>query len=138
VQGRDRSELAYYNPLQPGLAIWGVFWTMIFILVNGYKVFFKWNTQDFLTAYINIPIFFALWIGWTLYMRQPFWRAHEMDFVTVRRVGTAFFFECFVSVRSLTLARFPFPPQGIPSVEETDSPEIPPRTLGEKIFNVLF
>ena len=29
-------------------------------------------------------IFFSLWIGWTVYMRTPFWRAHEMDFVTVR------------------------------------------------------
>jgi amino acid permease len=43
-----------------------------------------WNTQDFLTAYISIPIFFGLWAGWTIYMRSPFWRAHEMDFVTVR------------------------------------------------------
>ena len=83
-QGLDRSQLAYWNPLQPGLAIWGVFWTSVFILVNGYQVFFVWNTQDFLTAYINIPIFFALWIGWTVYMRSPFWRADEMDFVTVR------------------------------------------------------
>jgi len=109
AQGRDRRELAYYNPLQPGLAIWGVFWTTIFILVNGYKVFFVWNTQDFLTAYISIPIFFFLWIGWSVYMRTSFWRPEEMDFVT-----------------------------GIPTIEETDAPEIPPRNLGEKIFNTLF
>ncbi|KAF8273091.1 general amino acid permease 1 [Lactarius quietus] len=109
VQGRDRTELAYWNPLQPGLAIWGAFWTSIFILVGGYKVFFRWNIQSFLTAYINIPIFFTLWVGWTLYMRRPFWRAHEMDFVT-----------------------------GIPTIEETDAPEEPPRNLTEKIFNALF
>ncbi|KAF8498527.1 general amino acid permease 1 [Russula emetica] len=109
AQGLDRTQLAYWNPLQPGLAVWGVFWTSIFILVNGYQVFFVWNTQDFLTAYINIPIFFTLWIGWTVYMRTPFWHADEMDFVT-----------------------------GIPSIEETESPEEPPRNLGEKIFNILF
>ncbi|KAH9957982.1 general APC amino acid permease, partial [Lactifluus volemus] len=109
AQGLDRTKLAYWNPLQPGLAIWGVFWTTIFILVNGYKVFFVWNTNDFLTAYINIPIFFTLWIGWTLYMRLPFWRPRDMDFVT-----------------------------GIPSVEETDAPEVPPRNLTEKIFNAIF
>jgi hypothetical protein len=28
--------------------------------------------------------------------------------------------------------------QGIPSIEETDSPEEPPRNLSEKIFNILF
>jgi amino acid transporter len=84
VQGRDRTQLAYYNPLQPGLAIWGIFWLTIFILVNGYEAFFVWDVQEFLTAYINIPIFFVLWAGWAVYMRAPFWRAHEMDFVTVR------------------------------------------------------
>ncbi len=84
AQGRDRTQLAYYSPLQPWLAGWGVFWTSIFILVNGYQAFFVWNTQNFLTAYINIPIFFCLWIGWTVYMRAPFWRAEDMDFVTVR------------------------------------------------------
>ena len=90
VQGFDRTKLVYWGPLQPGLAVWGVFWTSIFILVIGYQVFFVWNTQDFLTAYINIPIFFILWIGWTIYMRTPFWRAHEMDFITVRCVGAPF------------------------------------------------
>ncbi|KAN0132710.1 Amino acid permease/ SLC12A domain containing protein [Lactarius tabidus] len=109
VQGLDRSKLAYWSSLQPGLAIWGAFWTTVFILVDGYQAFFQWSTQDFLTAYINIPLFFALWIGWSLYMRRPFWRAHEMDFVT-----------------------------GIPTIEETDSPEVPPRNLAEKISNVLF
>jgi hypothetical protein len=84
VQGIDRSKLAYWSALQPGLAIWGTFWTTLFVLIDGYQVFFQWNSQDFLTAYINIPLFFALWIGWSLYMRRPFWRAHEMDFVTVR------------------------------------------------------
>jgi amino acid permease len=84
VQGLDRSKLAYSSALQPGLAIWGIFWTTVFVLIAGYQVFFEWNSQDFLTAYINIPIFFGLWIGWSLYMRRPFWRAHEMDFVTVR------------------------------------------------------
>jgi amino acid transporter len=84
AQGIDRTRLAYWSPLQPWLAIWGVIWTSTFILVNGYLAFAGWNTQLFLTAYINIPIFFGLWIGWALYMRTPFWRAHEMDFVTVR------------------------------------------------------
>lgn len=94
IQGLDRSQLVYWNPLQPGLAVWGVFWTSIFILVIGYQVFFVWNTQDFLTAYVNIPIFLILWIGWTVYMRTPFWRAHEMDFVTVRCVRAPFL-RCF-------------------------------------------
>jgi yeast amino acid transporter len=99
-----------------------------------------WNTQDFLTAYINIPIFFTLWIGWTLYMRTPFWRAHEMDFVTVRCVGARFLYDAdhnsLTWLRAISIIIIFF--QGIPSFEETESPEEPPRNLGEKIFNILF
>lgn len=116
--------------MQPGLAIWGAFWTSVFILVDGYQSFFNWNTQNFLTAYINIPIFFALWLGWSLYMRRPFWRAHEMDFVTVRHSGRLHAPASYFSRVSFT--------QGIPTIEETDAPEVPPRNLAEKIFNIVF
>ncbi|KAI0058944.1 general amino acid permease 1 [Artomyces pyxidatus] len=109
VQGIDRRKLSYWSGLQPYLAYWGVFWTTFFILINGYTVFWTWNTSTFLTSYINIPIFFGLWaIGW-IWMRSRFWRAHEMDFVT-----------------------------GIPSLEETETPEEPPKNFREKLFNVLF
>jgi amino acid transporter len=58
---------------------------------------------------INIPIFFALFIGWKLFRRTKFWKKHDMDFTT-----------------------------GIPTVEETESPEVPPKNLGERIFNIIF
>lgn len=82
VQGIDRKKLVYHSLLQPGLAIWGLFWTSLFILINGFEVFFPghWNTSDFFVAYINIPIFFILFLGWKFYRRTKFWRAHEMDF----------------------------------------------------------
>jgi len=111
VQGIDRTKLAYWNPLQPGLAFWGTFWTIIFILINGFEVFFpgQWNTSDFFTAYINIPAFFLLFFGYKFYKRTRFWRAHEMDFW-----------------------------RGIPTLEETDAPEVPPRNFKEKVFEALF
>jgi yeast amino acid transporter len=62
----------------------------IFVLFNGYQVFFESDTQDFLTAYVNIRIFFDLRIGWSLYMRHPFWRGEEMDTVTVLLTGSVF------------------------------------------------
>src|SRR5882762_4654384 len=83
AQGLDRTEYVYHSKLQPWLAIWGTFWTCLLILINGFQVFFTWNTSDFFTAYINIPFFFILWAGWRIYKRTRFWRAHEMDFVTV-------------------------------------------------------
>lgn len=41
--------------------------------------------------------------------RTKIWKPAEMDFVT-----------------------------GIPTLEETEVPEVPPKSLGDRIFNVLF
>lgn len=109
AQGFDRRKLVYNSGLQPYLSYWGIFWTTIFILINGYAVFWDFNASDFLTAYINIPLFFALYIGWKVIKRTKVWRPHEMDFVT-----------------------------GIPTLEETEVPEVPPRNIWEKLFNIVF
>ncbi|KAG8727502.1 hypothetical protein FRC12_022456, partial [Ceratobasidium sp. 428] len=109
AQGIDRTKFIYYSGLQPYLSYWGVFWCSLFILINGFAVFFDFNASDFITAYINIPIFFGLYAGWKIWKKSKFWKAHDMDFVT-----------------------------GIPSIAETEAPEIPPRHIGEKIANIIF
>ncbi|PSS35352.1 hypothetical protein PHLCEN_2v1689 [Hermanssonia centrifuga] len=109
AQGLDRTKLLYHSKLQPWLSYWGIFWNTIFILINGFTVFWKFDTAGFLTAYLNIPLFFALYFGWKIYKRTKIWKPHEMDFVT-----------------------------GIPTLEETETPEVPPKTIWDKIFNVLF
>jgi amino acid transporter len=50
AQGFDLKKNAYYNRLQPYIAYWGAFWSFLFILINGFEVFFKWNVSDFLSA----------------------------------------------------------------------------------------
>ena len=50
AQGLDRKKLIYYSSLQPWLSYWGVFWITIFILINGFEVFWSFNASDFLTA----------------------------------------------------------------------------------------
>ncbi|KAF4569538.1 hypothetical protein EYR36_009332 [Pleurotus pulmonarius] len=109
VQGYDLTANVYHNRLQPYLAYWGIFWTTIFILINGFEVFFDFQADTFVTAYINIPIFFALFLGYKIIGRTRFWRAHEMDLWT-----------------------------GVPSIEETESPEVPPTTVSGKIAAFLF
>ncbi|KAI0642018.1 general amino acid permease 1 [Trametes meyenii] len=109
AQGIDRKKLVYYNPLQPYLSYWGLFWITIFILINGFSVFWKFNAAGFLTAYINVPLFIGLYAGWKIIKRTKAWKPHEMDFVT-----------------------------GIPTVEETEIPEVPPRNFGEKLFQIVF
>ncbi|KAI0714195.1 general amino acid permease 1 [Cerioporus squamosus] len=109
AQGLDRKKLMYYSSLQPWLSYWGVFWITILILINGFAVFWDFNASDFLTAYINVPLFIALYVGWKLYKRTKIWKPHEMDFVT-----------------------------GIPTVEETEVPEVPPTTFMGKVAAFLF
>ena len=55
AQGFDLTKLSYHNKLQPWLSYWGIFWTTIFILINGYAVFWDFNASDFLTACASPP-----------------------------------------------------------------------------------
>ncbi|KAF7971190.1 hypothetical protein HWV62_21868 [Athelia sp. TMB] len=109
LQGFDRKKLVYHSSMQPYLAYWGMFWTGIFVIINGFEVFWNFNASGFLTSYINIPLFFILWLGWKVAKRSKMWRYEDMDFVT-----------------------------GIPSLEETELPEVPPETVMQKVADILF
>ncbi|RDX54144.1 general amino acid permease 1 [Polyporus arcularius HHB13444] len=109
AQGLDRKKLIYHSALQPYLAYWGLFWITILIIINGFAVFWNFNAAGFLTAYINVPLFIALYVFWKLFKRTKIWKPHEMDFVT-----------------------------GIPTVEETEVPETPPTTFMGKVAAFLF
>jgi len=109
AQGIDRKQMEYWNPLQPYLSIWGVVWCIILILINGFEVFWSFNTSDFFTAYINIPFFAILYFGWKFYKKTKVWKPEQMDFFT-----------------------------GIPTVEETEGPIAPPKNMMEKIANKVF
>ncbi|KIJ65409.1 hypothetical protein HYDPIDRAFT_27419 [Hydnomerulius pinastri MD-312] len=108
-QGIDRKKLHYWNSLQPWLSIWGLVWCIIFILINGFSVFWDFNASGFLTCYINIPLFAGLYFFWKWFKKTQIWKPEEMDFVT-----------------------------GIPTVEETEGPEIPPHGILEKTAAILF
>ncbi len=72
-------------------------------------------------------MFFILYFSYKIIKRTKIWKPHEMDFVTV-----SFFVRVHISPSSHVCA------QGIPTVEETEVPEEPPRTFGEKVFAILF
>jgi amino acid transporter len=108
-QGLNRRKLHYWNPLQPWLSIWGIIWCILFILLNGYGVFWRFSASNFLTSYVNIPLFFGLFFVWKILRRTEIWTPDEMDFTT-----------------------------GIPSFEETEGPEIPPKGFWQHVAAVLF
>ena len=91
------------------MSYWGLCWLIFFIFINGFTVFWNFNASDFLTAYINLPIFVLMYFGWKIVKKTKIWKPEEMDFIT-----------------------------GIPSLEETELEEVPPRNVWEKITAVLF
>jgi len=108
-QGIDRTKLHYYNRLQPWLSIWGLTWCIIFILINGFTVFWDFTAAGFLTSYINVPLFTGLYVFWKVTKKTKVWRPDEMDFVT-----------------------------GIPTPEETEGPYYPPVGFWQKLGATLF
>ncbi|GAA6044039.1 hypothetical protein JCM8097_001383 [Rhodosporidiobolus ruineniae] len=87
VQGLDRSQFPYRAPFQPYLSYFGFFMITVIILFSGYTVFLKgnWDTGTFVTAYITIPWFAIMWVGWKWYKGTTFVRLNALDFETNRR-----------------------------------------------------
>ena len=52
---------------------------VLLCLTNGFQVFFPGNfsAASFLAAYINLPLFFALYLGHKLWARTPWIRSTE-------------------------------------------------------------
>jgi len=57
AQGFDLTKNAYNNRFQPYIAYWGIFWTLLFIFINGYAVFWHFTASGFLTACMYIHLF---------------------------------------------------------------------------------
>ncbi|CCF52686.1 hypothetical protein NDA11_005742 [Ustilago hordei] len=82
-----RSTLPYTAPFQPYLTYFGIAFLNLVLLFAGFTVFLKgqWSTSSFVTTYICIPMFLALWLGWKLYHKTQFVSLSQMDFDTGRR-----------------------------------------------------
>ncbi|KAJ8583988.1 general amino acid permease 1 [Rhizopogon salebrosus TDB-379] len=109
AQKIDRRGLYYWNTLQPWLSIWGLFWSIIFILINGFTVFWHFKVSGFMTSYVVVPVFLLLIVFWKYTRQTEIWKPDEMDFTT-----------------------------GIPSFEETEGPEILPRGFWQHVAAALF
>ncbi|KAI9443348.1 general amino acid permease 1 [Lactarius indigo] len=93
--------ISYRSIFQPYAGMYVVFWSIVFILVSGLSVFWHFNGPDFVAAYINLPIFALLYIGWKITKRTKIHPLSQLDFVT-----------------------------GIPSLEETEEKGVFERSTG--------
>lgn len=100
--GQDGVHGVYYRSIfQPYAGMYVVFWSIVFIFVSGLSVFWNFNGPDFVAAYINLPIFALLYVGWRIIKRTKIHPLSQLDFVT-----------------------------GIPSLEETEEKGILERPTG--------
>ncbi|OQV05765.1 hypothetical protein CLAIMM_10439 [Cladophialophora immunda] len=81
AQGVSRDSLPWKSPFQPYAAWIGFIGSTVIVLIAGFPVFLKgnWNTSNFFSAYIGIPIFIVPIIVWKLVHRTKFVRASEID-----------------------------------------------------------
>ncbi|ERT00433.1 hypothetical protein HMPREF1624_03804 [Sporothrix schenckii ATCC 58251] len=65
-QGLSRSRLPWASPLQPYLSWWSLFLLILVLLTGGFSTFIHghWSTETFISSYINVPIFLALYFSY--------------------------------------------------------------------------
>ncbi|KIN05490.1 hypothetical protein OIDMADRAFT_100504 [Oidiodendron maius Zn] len=91
AQGIDRNTLSFKSPFQPYAAWIACFFFAVIIVFNGFHVFTgenhrNWNVANFFAAYIGIPIFFILYLGWKI-VKRPSWRDPGTADITTGRAA---------------------------------------------------
>ncbi|ETS86043.1 hypothetical protein PFICI_04068 [Pestalotiopsis fici W106-1] len=89
VQGIDRQELPWAAPLQPYLSWVSLFAFFLLLLTSGYTAFIKghWDTEVFVSSYINIPIIFALYFGYKIVKKTKVIPLKEIDIRTFIQIA---------------------------------------------------
>ena len=85
--GVHRDELPYKAPFQPYASYFGILFINLIILFNGFQVFLSksWNVDNFITAYVCLPIFLGFYLFWKFTQCSKFVHVSDMDFTTGRR-----------------------------------------------------
>ncbi|KAG6820604.1 hypothetical protein H0H93_014520 [Arthromyces matolae] len=82
AQGLSRDDLPYKAPFQPWGSWFALIATGIIVTFKGFDAFLPFAVDSFITSYIIIPTFFALWLGYKLYYKTELIPLDEVDLVT--------------------------------------------------------
>ncbi|BEJ15007.1 hypothetical protein CspHIS471_0407740 [Cutaneotrichosporon sp. HIS471] len=85
AQGYSRSELPFKSMLYPYNAYFGLAANIFLALVQGWTTLSPFDAGAFVDAYILLPLFAIIWIGYKLVYKTKFWRVDEMDLQSGRR-----------------------------------------------------
>lgn len=80
AQGISRDELPWKGPFQPYTAWVSLCMFILLLLTGGYTTFMKghWDTETFVSSYIDIPIFFGLYFGFKFTKKTRILGLHEI------------------------------------------------------------
>ncbi|CAI6459680.1 AEL_HP2_G0025660.mRNA.1.CDS.1 [Saccharomyces cerevisiae] len=85
AQGIAKSSLAYSAPLQPYGAYFALFFCCLIALIKNFTVFLdvkNFDYKTFITGYIGLPVFAALFFGYKIVYKTKFVRPEEADLYT--------------------------------------------------------
>ena len=82
AQGIDRNTLVFRSPWQPYTCWFALLFFSMIIIFNGFDSFSPFSITDFATAYVGIPIYLLLYLGWKIVKRTSFVRPDEADIFT--------------------------------------------------------
>ncbi|TGJ87160.1 hypothetical protein E0Z10_g1613 [Xylaria hypoxylon] len=79
--GISRDTLPYKAPLQPYLAYFALCFCSVVAFFNGFDAFFpgKFSAKTFVPPYIDVPIFFGLFLGYKIFKKTKLVPLGEMD-----------------------------------------------------------
>ncbi len=86
AQGISRNTLVFKSPWQPYTAYFSLTFFFLITLLNGFYTFPSptkaFELDNFITAYVGIPIFAALFLIWKVVKGTRWVRPHEADIQT--------------------------------------------------------
>jgi amino acid transporter len=85
AQGRSISELPFKSCWYPWTTYFGLFANIFLGLIQGWSVFSPFDAGAFVAAYIAIPVFFIIWIGFKLVFKCPSHQLVDIDLDVGRR-----------------------------------------------------
>ncbi|KAL6172598.1 General amino acid permease [Exserohilum turcicum] len=79
AQGRTPEMLPFKLFAYPWNAYFGLFANVFLALVQGWSTLSPFNAGNFVDAYIMLPVFFIVFVGYKLWFKTRFWSSEEID-----------------------------------------------------------
>lgn len=87
IIARDDPSYPYRSPLQPFLAIYGLFGSLLIVILMGFVVFLKgfWDTKTFFMSYGALMLFVVCYVGYKIFRSSRIHRLDQLDLDSGRR-----------------------------------------------------